>query len=146
VHGRVFQDQRGSVGPTDRILKRLANRSHVAGTAVPRVSRSGLELNQPAEAIRVTREWAGLSRGNAADLYKVACALALRVPFTRGTPQQALAAEAVQILKAAIAAGWNDAGKIRRDPNLAPLRDRNDFCGVLEDLFDRDFPAEPFVP
>ncbi len=48
-------------------------------------------------------------------------------------------------LRAAIAAGWNDAGHTSRDPDLAPLHDRDDFRRLLAQLFDRGFPADSFV-
>ena len=53
-------------------------------------------LNQPAEAIRVTRELEALAPNNPSDLYDIACAWALTVPISRGEQQQALAAEAVR--------------------------------------------------
>jgi hypothetical protein len=102
-------------------------------------------LKQPTEAIRATREMAALVQKDPSDLYNVACALALCVPLTRGEPQQALAAEAVQTLKQAIAAGWHNAQNTSRDPDLAPLRDRDDFRRLLAKLFDRGFPADPFA-
>jgi tetratricopeptide (TPR) repeat protein len=102
-------------------------------------------LNQPAEAIQVTRELAELSRGNATDLYNVACALALSAPLTRPEQQQALAAEAVGTLKEAIAAGWNDAIMLCRHDDLRALRNRDDFRRLLAKLFDRAFPADPFA-
>jgi hypothetical protein len=86
-----------------------------------------------------------MARENATELYDVACARALCVPLTRGEQQQALATEAVQTLREAVAAGWNDAAKTRRDPDLAPLRDRDDFRLLLAKLFDRGFPADPFA-
>jgi eukaryotic-like serine/threonine-protein kinase len=103
-------------------------------------------LNHPADALRAARELAALPRENSSDLYNVACALALPVPLVHGEQQEALAAEAVQALKQAIAAGWNDAGKTSRDPDLASLRDRDDFRRLMADLFDRSFPANPFAP
>ena len=102
-------------------------------------------LNQPAEAVRTAREWAALVCGNANDLYNVACALALIVPLVPGDQKPALAAEAVQRLKEAVAAGWNDARHTVRDPDFAPIRDRDDFRRLLAELFDRDFPADPFA-
>jgi serine/threonine-protein kinase len=101
-------------------------------------------LNQPAEAARAVREWADLVRGDPADLYNVACSLALCVPLARGESRQALANEAVDMLKAAVAAGWSDARHTGRDPDLAALRDRPDYQALLAELFDRAFPADPF--
>ena len=56
-----------------------------------------------------------------------------------------MAAEAVQTLERAIDAGWNNAGKTNRDPDLAPLHDRDDFRRLLAKLCDRGFPADPFA-
>jgi len=103
-------------------------------------------LNQPAEAARAAREWATLARGNPNDLYNVACALALCLPLAGVEQKQALAGEAVQLLREAVAAGWKDAAHTSRDPNLAPLHDRADFRRLLSDLFDRSFPTNPFAP
>ncbi len=71
--------------------------------------------------------------------------MASSIPITRGEQRQTLAANAVQTLKRAIAAGWNDAGKTSSDPDLAPLRDRDDFRRLLAELFDHGFPADPFA-
>jgi serine/threonine-protein kinase len=103
-------------------------------------------LNQPAEAARAAREWAGLVRGNPADLYNVACSLASCATLAQGEARQDLAAEAVAMLRRAIAAGWNDARRTGRDPDLDPLRDRDDFRRLLAELLDRGFPAQPFAP
>jgi hypothetical protein len=103
-------------------------------------------LNHPVEALRATRELAALPRENSTDFYNVACDLALTVPLVRGKQQEALAAEAVQTLKEAMAAGWNDAGKTSSDPDLIALRDRDDFRRLMAELFDRTFPADPFAP
>jgi tetratricopeptide (TPR) repeat protein len=103
-------------------------------------------LNQPADAVRTARELAAQSIGSATDLYNVACALAPRGALTRDEQKQALAAEAVRTLKEAIAAGWSDAAKTSCAPDLAPLRDRDDFRRLLAELFDRGFPADPFAP
>jgi serine/threonine protein kinase len=101
--------------------------------------------NQPEEAVRLAREALALPRARSTDFYNAACALALSVPITRDAVSQAVAAEAVQALERAIAAGWNNAGKTNRDPDLAPLRDRDDFRQLLAILFDRGFPADPFA-
>jgi eukaryotic-like serine/threonine-protein kinase len=102
-------------------------------------------LNQPNEAVRSTRELVALSGGSPIDLYNVACAIALTVTIARGEQQQTLAAEAVETLKQAVAAGWSDAQHTSRDPDLFPLRDRDDFRRLLAGLFDRGFPADPIA-
>ena len=109
-------------------------------------------LNQPteaarvaAEAVRIAKDSAGLAGGNPTELYNVACTLALSIPLTEGEPRQALAAEAVRTLKNAIAAGWSNAQHTSHDPDLDPLRDRDDFRRLLAELFDRTFPADPFA-
>ncbi len=103
-------------------------------------------LNQTADAMRTTQELVALAQKNPSDLYDVACALAQSAALSPGEPRQALTVEAVQTLKQAIAAGWNDAGRTSRDPELALLRKRDDFRRLLAELFDRGFPVEPFVP
>jgi serine/threonine protein kinase/Tfp pilus assembly protein PilF len=102
-------------------------------------------MNQPAEAHRVMRELIALTRGNPSDLYKVACALAVSVPTASADQRPTLGALAVFMLKEAVAAGWNDAGKTSRERDLAPLRDRDDFRRLLAELFDGGFPADPFA-
>jgi serine/threonine protein kinase len=102
-------------------------------------------LNQPAEMIRTAHELGALAQNFPPALYDAASALALCVPLTRGEQQRRLAAEAVQVLKRAIAAGWRDAAKINREPDLAPLRGRDDFRRLVAELFDRRFPADPFA-
>ncbi len=102
-------------------------------------------LNQPVEAARAAREWADLVRGDPADLYNVACALAHVLPVAHGEQRQALAAQAIRTLNEAVAAGWNDARRMIRDPNLAALHELDDFHRLLARMFDRGFPADPFV-
>ncbi len=103
------------------------------------------ELNQPAEAVQAAQESADLASGEPAGLYNAACTLALSVPLVPGDQRQALASEAVQTLKRAVAAGWGNALFTSRDPDFAVLRDRDDFRRVVAELFDRGFPADPFA-
>jgi serine/threonine-protein kinase len=141
-------------------LERAIERQRAALTAMPdwssyqralkhdllNLAKAYQALNQPTEAVRVARELAELARGDPTELYGAACALALSVPLTRGAPQRILAAEAVRMLRAAMAAGWDDAQHTSRDPGLVPLHDREDFRQVLAELFDRTFPADhPFA-
>ena len=66
-------------------------------------------LVQPTEAAKTTREWATLAQGNSNELYNVASSFALCVPLARGDQKPELEIEAVQTLRHAMAAGWNDA-------------------------------------
>ena len=104
-------------------------------------------LNQPAEASRTAQELvvAGTEK-LVRSLRRRLCPGSERPAHTRRGNGKRSAAEAVQMLKQAIAAGWNDAGKTSRDPDLASLRDRDDFRRLVAELFDRGFPADPFVP
>jgi hypothetical protein len=52
---------------------------------------------------------------------------------------------AVDVLRGAIAAGWRDAAHANRDPDLIPLRGRDDFRRLLAELLDAGFPADPFA-
>ena len=64
-----------------------------------------------------------------------------------GTTESAgYADEAVATLRAAVAAGWSDGVIMARDPDLTPLRDRDDFRGLVLGLLDRAMPADPFAP
>jgi hypothetical protein len=98
------------------------------------------------EASEVARQRRALWKDNAAELYNVACDLALCVPIARDEDRKlALAADAVATLRAAIMAGWNRAAHTSRDPDLAPLHDRDDFQRLLTGMFDRGFPIDPFA-
>jgi serine/threonine-protein kinase len=85
-------------------------------------------------------------------LANLACAHALLGrPAGRGGPvptpaEQAEcrmhANQAIDALRRAIAAGYKDAAKLRRDPAVQPLRGRPDFQLLMMDV---DFPADPFA-
>ena len=49
------------------------------------------------------------------------------------------------MLRQAIAAGWSNARHTDSDPDLNPLRLREDFRRLLALLFDQGFPADPFA-
>jgi serine/threonine-protein kinase len=142
------------------LLERAAEHQRKALAAVPRhpmyrqylsnhlinLAQVYRSLKQPSEAVRAAREYAAFADASPAELYNAACALALNVPNVPEDQKQPLATEAIHKLKAAIAAGWSDAQHTSRDPDLAPLRDRDDFPRLLAELFDRGFPADPFAP
>jgi tetratricopeptide (TPR) repeat protein len=103
-------------------------------------------LGRLAEAAEAAREQARLSPRDPVPLYNAACELSLCVPIESDPGRKAaLADEAMRLLRAAVAAGWSDGAHTARDPDLDPLRDRDDFRRLLADLLDRRFPADPFA-
>ena len=76
--------------------------------------------------------------------YEAAGALALCVSLTAKdatqTPErrdelaEGYADRAMQMLRAAVKKGFQDAGQMKRDANLSPLRSRDDFKELLADL------------
>jgi serine/threonine-protein kinase len=98
------------------------------------------------EAKEVARQSLGYCGGVANALYNAACALALVVPVSPEAERDARAAEAVSVLRRAAAAGLNDDPHlVQNDPDLAALRDRDDFRRLVAGRFDRVFPADPFA-
>jgi tetratricopeptide (TPR) repeat protein len=111
-------------------------------------------LGRAEEAAEASRERAKLWPRDAAELYGVAGELALCLPIIDREPalrpgvrelRNLLATEAAVTLRLAIAAGWSSADSMAHDPNLAPLRDRDDFRRLLAELYDRIFPTDPFA-
>ena len=137
---RAVEQQRAAIRslPRHPVYRRFL-RNHLSNLAAVYPA-----LKQPGEAARIAREWGDLVRGDPADLYNVACSLALVVPLAHGEQRQALAAERSRVLKEAVAVGWKDARHTTRDPSLAALHDLDDFQRLLAQMFDRVFPADPF--
>jgi serine/threonine-protein kinase len=103
-------------------------------------------LGRVEEAVEALRQRRAFGQQSPIDHYNDACQLALCVPLVRDeTRKQALATEAVNTLRAAVAAGWNDAAHTSRDSDLQVLRDRVDFRRLLAELWDRPFPVDPFA-
>jgi eukaryotic-like serine/threonine-protein kinase len=114
--------------------------------ALSNLARTNLALRKPAEAAEAAREMLSISSRDPSILYDFACYLALRVPLAAdGSEAARYADEAFGTLKQAVAAGWVDATKTEKDPDLAPLHDRDDFRRLVAGLFDRVFPADPFA-
>jgi serine/threonine protein kinase len=81
--------------------------------------------------------------------YHMACCLALRIPPTTAsrTPREVedgrrYGDQAMIALQRTVAGGLKTFEIFRSDPNLGPLRDREDFQALLMDLA---FPADPFA-
>jgi len=114
------------------------------------------ELNRPAEVETALTEYRKLSPAAGSGLYDLARGqLPRKRDVAKGltslTGDQAAehhkcAENAMFWLRQAVRAGWNNALRICRDPDLAPLHDRDDFRQLVAELFDRTFPANPFGP
>jgi hypothetical protein len=99
------------------------------------------DLKRPGEAAEATLEWAALYRENPAALYQAACDLArcaaltaagkTSLPPDREDEYRRLAGLALDQLRAAVAAGYRDAGRLRTDPSLGLLRGREEFQALV---------------
>jgi hypothetical protein len=93
-----------------------------------------------------------LGQQRAVDLYNLAFVYSLESALLgrsqrTGGPQdrienQKLADLAVSALRRAVLAGWKDARRAKRDPDLDPLRSRSDFEALILDMA---FPAQPIA-
>jgi hypothetical protein len=102
--------------------------------------------NQSAQAALTTaREWSSLAKGDPVSLYNIARAIAACSALATGETGQTLAEEAVVTLRAAVAAGWDDATRTCREHDLASLRRRDDFLMIIAEMFDRLMPTDPFI-
>jgi serine/threonine-protein kinase len=98
---------------------------------------------------RATAIGVRLGSANGETLYYLASCHALLGGATEGTGAGLSAEEysaeldkAMETLRRAVAVGYAESFRMRRDPDLAPLRPRSDFQLLLMDLA---FPANPFV-
>ena len=99
------------------------------------------------EAVAANRERRKLSRGDAPELYKVACEFSFWLPFV--SPAQTAdrakyADEAIDTLSETVRAGWSNFRRTANDAELALLHGRADFRALLLEMMDRAFPADPF--
>jgi hypothetical protein len=119
-----------------RVANRRADHHDLASALV------GLERH--AEAVRAARDYAREFPDDPVVAYNAACFMARCVPLADRDPK--LSAEgrqktadeyarlAVQQLRAASQAGYRDVKHMKQDPDLDPLRDRQDFRDLLAEL------------
>jgi serine/threonine protein kinase len=144
-----------------------SRRLYRAGLAWPKHQRQNVELTlealaglqrargQVKESAASCVERRAHLEGDPRGLYDNACDLlrcyALVKPtgpdFTAAQlgERRSYADEAMTTLKTAVAEGWANATLTARDPDLAPLRSRDDFRRLVAGLFDKLFPADPFA-
>jgi tetratricopeptide (TPR) repeat protein len=101
-------------------------------------------LLDPAAAVKIAQTRRELGWDPPADAYNAACAVSLCIPLVE--QHEKLAAdkrkaaahfygeEAMKLLREAVAKGFKDAAHMKRDPDLAPLRQRDDFQKLLAEL------------
>jgi hypothetical protein len=95
------------------------------------------QLKRPAEAAAATRQRGELWPGTPDRLVSVARDLARCLPLVGAGPRQALSAQqaerdeysrqAIATLRRAIACGFKDVERLRKDPVLTPLRSYKEF-------------------
>jgi tetratricopeptide (TPR) repeat protein len=101
-------------------------------------------LGEHAAAARTAEQLASLGVSPATDMYNAACVLALCVPLAAKDtklpeaerPKQARAYtdRAMELLRQAIAKGYQDIAHLKKDTDLDPLRSREDFKKLLAEL------------
>jgi serine/threonine-protein kinase len=108
---------------------------------------------RPADAVAAWRRAVAIGEKHRFDygesLYYLACCHAL-LGGSAGVPGSGLSAEdgpaeqgrATELLNRAVTAGFRDGTRMRRDPDLDPLRGRDDFRLLMMDLA---MPADPFA-
>ena len=112
-------------------------------------------LGAPDPAAAAALERRDLWPHDPAELLGVARDLALCIPLASPASAGASEAEtdrsrkyaelAMDALRRAIASGFRDPALLRAEPDLEPIRSREDFRQTLADLMDRVFPTDPFV-
>jgi hypothetical protein len=70
---------------------------------------------------------------NAGQWYDFACIYAVAAGKVAGKKQD-YSDRAMELLRKAVKAGYNDAAHIKQDTDLDPLRDRDDFKNLLAEL------------
>jgi hypothetical protein len=103
-----------------------------------------VHLGAHARAAGVAEELAAVTGVPASVVYDAACVCALCVPpvgkdaalslAERGQLAEKYAARAVALLRRAATAGYKDAGHMKKDSDLDPLRSRDDFKKLIADL------------
>jgi serine/threonine-protein kinase len=102
------------------------------------------ELGRPGEAAATAQWRRDLWPDQPDELYGVAGELALCLPLVGKEPaaltaaeqaeRDGFAAEAMAALRQAVAHGFRDVERVRKDPDLEPLRSRDDFRKLVDDL------------
>jgi tetratricopeptide (TPR) repeat protein len=98
------------------------------------VSKALVRRKEFAKAVRAA-EMMGRGAGTAPALYEAACAHSRCAPLAeQPAAREQLAAQAVDLLRRAVGAGFQDAARLKKDADLDPLRRRTDFQKLLAEV------------
>ena len=92
-----------------------------------------VQTGKVAEAVAEVAELTKNSSWNASQWYNFACVYSLASTKIADKKKE-YADRAMELLQTAVKEGWNDAAHTAKDPDLVPLRDREDFKKLLADL------------
>jgi tetratricopeptide (TPR) repeat protein len=107
------------------------------------VHRALVQRKERDKAVQAAEKFAG-SAEKPGEVYNAACAFALCVPLAdKEAAREKLASRAVELLKQALAKGFKDAALLKKDPDLDPLRQRDDFQKLLAEVEKSQPEAKP---
>ena len=98
-------------------------------------------MGQVAEAVAEVDELTRNASWSGAQWYDFACVYAV-ASGKAADKKQAYADRAMDLLRKAVRAGYNDAAHMARDSDLDPIRGREDFKKLIEGLAKRS-PGQP---
>jgi eukaryotic-like serine/threonine-protein kinase len=121
--------------------------SSIAEQPGPRAGRATvrLRLGQVAEAVAEVDELTRSASGSGDQWYNFACVYAV-ASGKSAAQRQAYADRAMDLLRKAVQAGYNDAAHMAKDTDLDPLRGRDDFRKLIEGLAKKSPPGPEAKP
>jgi serine/threonine protein kinase/predicted negative regulator of RcsB-dependent stress response len=101
---------------------------------VAAISTLATKEKQPEQAVAAADLLVGIA-GAPDDLYNAACGYALCVPLAdKAQTKEQYASRAVELLRQAVAKGFRDVEQIKSDPDLAAVRQREDYKKLLTEV------------
>jgi tetratricopeptide (TPR) repeat protein len=137
--GKVLDERRAKFGENPRDPDRRKSLSDAYRKQISALQK----LGRKAEAIAAAHRRKELWPGHPEELYDVACELALcqnaqapggsKAPADKKADRQ-VGDQAMEVLRLAVLAGFKDASHMSRDPDLEPLRPRDDFRRLVRSV------------
>lgn len=131
----------GPPAPKHERRELTAEQAEFEATRLRRESSKAFEQNRYADAERLLRELVPLEHDQPVHWYNLACAIALQVGTAPEAEREARADEAAGMLEQAVARGFANRVQLETDPDLASVRDRPKYRGILE-RWDRTVAAQ----